>query len=159
MKKALIIIVIILAVVSAIAILFATQATPGNVLNSVRADSLEIVDGAVTVPEKYTVIDAEAFAGKGEFSRVIILGETEIGARAFYGCPNLREVTIEKDCDIKSGAFADCPALRSVTVKTAGGACAEDAFDGHGGLVISCREGSEVLEVAKIRDISFEIID
>ena len=159
MKKAIIIVGIIAAVIAAFAVFFALQATPGNVLNSVRAESLEIINGAVTVPEKYTVIDSDAFSGKGEFSAVVIKGETKIESMAFYGCPNLREVTLEKACDIGSMSFGECPSLKKVTVLSADGSCAEDAFDGHGGVTVYCREDSAALQVAKIKDLSYKIIE
>lgn len=159
MKKKIIIISAIAVIIAALAVLFALQATPSNVLNVVRVENLEIEDGVLTIPEKYTVIEAEAVAGKTDFDTVIIKGEAEIGYHAFYGCPNLREVIIEKACDIGEGAFADCPYLVKAEISSVGGSCAEDAFTGHGGLVIYCREGSEVMEIARSLDISYEIIE
>lgn len=159
MKKKVIGISAAAVILAAFVIFFALQATPSNVLNLVRAEGLAVDDGVLIIPESYTVIEAEAVAGKTDIDTVIIQGEAEIGARAFYGCPNLREVVIERACDIGEGAFADCPYLKSVTINSAEGSCAEDAFDGHGGLVMYCREGSEALEVAQRADMSYEIIE
>lgn len=159
MKKALIITGAVAAVIAAFAVFFAFQATPGDVLNSVRADGLEIVDGVVTVPEKYRVIDTDAFSGKGEFSKVVVEGEADIRAEAFSGCPSLETVELKKTCDISAKAFANCPLLKTVTIHSADGTCAADAFEGHGGVTIYCREGSEALEVAKLNDMNFKILD
>lgn len=159
MKKKIIVILVIILIVAAFTVFFALQATPGYVLNAVRADRLEIVGGVMTVPEKYKVIDSEALAGKADFNKVIIEGETKIMDSAFYGCPNLREVVIEADCDIGSRAFAACPSLKTVTVRSAGGSCADDAFEDHSGITICCKENSEVLTAAKRGDISYKIIE
>lgn len=159
MKKKLIIIGIIVAVIAALVIFFAMQATPGNVLNVVRAESLEAVNGTITIPEKYTVIDAEAFANKAEFNKVIIKGETEIRQMAFYGCQNLSEVVLESACEIGESAFANCPSLTIVEVRSPDGGCMDNAFDGHGGVTILCHEGSAALQVAQIRDLNYRIIE
>ncbi len=160
MKKKLIMAgIIVILIIAGFTVFFAFQATPGYVLNTVRAEELENADGTITVPEKYTVIDAEAFAGKADFRKVVIEGETRIMESAFYGCPNLNEVVIEDACDIDSKAFAACPSLKSVTVKSADGLCADDAFEGHGGVTVYCQEGSQVLEVAKRGDMNFKIIE
>ena len=159
MKKILIIIGIVVAIIVAFAIFFAMQATPGYVLNVVRAESLEVVNGTVTVPAKYTVIESEAFAGKIDFDSVVIEGETEIRERAFYGCPNLKEVVIKDACDIGELAFGDCPELMVVTIESVGGDCAENAFDGHGGVLIRFPADSPALFVAQANDMSYSIID
>ncbi len=159
MKKKITAAVAVAAIIAAFAIFFALQATPSNVLNFVRAENLEIVDGVMTVPAKYTVIEAEAVAGKTDFSKLIIEGETKIEYHAFYACTNLREVILENSCEIGEGAFADCPALVSASVYSVGGSCADDAFSGHGGLTIYCREGSAVEAVALKSDISCKFIE
>ena len=158
MKKKLIVIAVILAVIAAFVIFFAMQVTPGYVLNQVRAQKLEVVDGTLTIPEIYTVIDTEAFSGKIDFDSLVIKGEAEIGERAFYGCPNLREIIIEKDCEIGELAFGDCPELIVVTIESSGGSCAENAFEGHKGIMIRCPEESPALLVAQINDMSYKII-
>lgn len=145
--------------VAALVVLFASQATPKNVLNQVRASALVSGEETVTIPPEYTVIEAEAFAGIAEFSRVVITGNTEIGEQAFYGCPNLREVVIEGDCEIGDSAFASCPELKEVLITSARTTCADNAFDGHGGVLIRCPSGSRAVEVARLRDISYEIIE
>lgn len=159
MKKIVIAAVSVVLIIAAFVIFFAMQTTPGNVLNKVRAEELEVVDGTVTIPEKYTVIEEEAFAGKIDFDSVIIKGETEIGDRAFYGCPNLKEVLIEKNCDIGASAFGSCSQLMVVTIESKGGRCAENAFDGHGGVLIRCPEDSPAFIVARVKDLSYSIID
>ena len=159
MKKKILIIAIVIAIIAALVIFFAMQATPGYVLNQVRAEKLEVVDGTIIVPENYTVIDTEAFAGLAEFDSVIIRGKTEIRERAFYGCPNLSEVIIEDDCEIGELAFGDCPELIVVSFETAGGSCDESAFDGHGGVTILCHEGSGAHQVALIKDLNYKIIE
>ncbi len=156
MKKAVIISAAVVA--AALAIFFASQAVPGNVLTLPRAEQLEIKDGVLVIPEKYTEIEAEVFAGRTDFSRAEIKGEAVIGERCFYGCPNLREVIIDKSCTIGSKAFGDCSSLKSVTVSSPKSSCAKDAFDGHGGLTVHCRENSRILEAVQQRDISYKII-
>ncbi len=157
MKKVIIISVAVV-VIAALVIFFASQATPENVLTLPRAEQLEIKDGVIVISEKYTEIEAEAFAGRTDFSRVEIKGEADIGERCFYGCPNLREVITEKACVIGSQAFADCSSLKSVTVISPLSSCASDAFDGHGGLTVYCRENSLILETVQQKDISYKII-
>ncbi len=159
MKKFIIPAVCVIGIIAAFAVFFAMQTTPKNVLNPVRAQNLEIRDGVITVPEVYTLIETEAFAGKTDFNKVVVQGEAQICERAFYGCPNLRSVILEKKCEVGSMAFADCPALESVSVNSGEGSCAGDAFDGHGGLVIYCRENSEVIDVARRSDISYRVIE
>ncbi len=159
MKRKLIAAAAVAAVIGGFAVFFAFQAEPKNVLSLVRAENLEIENGVITVPERYTVIEEEAFAGKTEFNKVIIEGKAEIGKRAFYGCPNLRTVVMEQDCEIGEEAFADCSVLESVSANSGGGSCAENAFNGHGGLTIFCRSGSEILSVAQWADISYKVIE
>lgn len=158
MKKKLVIIGTVMSIAIAFAVFFAMQTTPGYVLNAVRAQKLITSGGTVTVPKKYTVIDAGAFAGLADFDKVIIEGKTKIMERAFYGCTNLSEVVIEDACDIGSKAFAACPSLKTVTISSAEGTCADDAFEGHGGVTVYCRENSPVLEVAKRSDMNFKVI-
>lgn len=145
-------------VIGALTIFFAMQATPKNVLNLVRAESLEAENGVITVPEGYTVIEDEAFAGKTDFNKVIIKGEVQIGERAFYSCTNLRSVVLEKKCDIGSEAFADCTSLESLSSNSKEGSCAENAFAGHGAITVFCHRDSDILRVAQLNDISYKII-
>lgn len=143
----------------ALIVFFAMQYTPSNVLNYVRAANLEIDDGVLTVPAKYTVIEPEALNGRIEFSAVIIEGETDIGSRAFYNCTSLSRVVIKASCDIGEEAFADCPSLKEIEVLSSGGSCADNAFSGHAGAVVSCYRGSEVWEVARRADMSVIELD
>ena len=159
MKKKLLIVGSVIFVIAGFTVFFALQATPGNVLNAVRAQKLEIVDGTLTVPEKYAVIEADTLSGMADFDKVVLRGEKRVCAEAFYGCPNLEEVTIEDACQIEERAFADCPRLKTVTANSPDVICADDAFRGHGGITIYCREDSEILAVAKRSDLSFKIID
>ncbi|MCH5188622.1 MAG: leucine-rich repeat protein [Oscillospiraceae bacterium] len=138
----------------ALVIFFAMQYTPSNILNYVRAANLEIDDGVLTVPAEYTVIEPGAFNGRIEFNTVIIEGETDIGSRAFYNCTSLSRVVIRESCDIGDEAFADCPMLKEIEVLSPGGSCADNAFNGHSGAVVSCYNGSEVWEVARRADMS-----
>ncbi len=149
----------VILLVAALAALFISQSTPGNVLNLARAEALKPVNGVLTIPEKYTVIEAEAVAGKTDFHSLVIKGEAEICYHAFYGCPSLESVVLEKTCDIGEGAFAACPMLKSVTVLSSDGRCTADAVSGHGGLTLFCRDGSDAYNAALAADISVSIID
>ena len=143
----------------ALVVFFAMQYTPSNVLNYVRAANLEIDGGVLTVPAKYTVIESGAFNGRIEFDTVIIEGKADIGSRAFYNCTSLSRVVIKESCDIGEEAFADCPMLKEIEVLSPGGSCADNAFSGHGGAVVSCYSGSEAWEVARRADMSVIELD
>lgn len=143
----------------ALIVFFAMQYTPSNVLNYVRAANLEIDDGVLTVPARYTVIEPEAFNGRIEFNTVIIEGEADIGSRAFYNCTSLIRVVIKESCNIGEEAFADCPMLKEIEILSPDGSCADNAFNGHAGAVVSCRRGSEAWEVARRADMSVIELD
>ena len=86
----------------------------------------------VKLPERMTVIEAEAFRNDISLKGKLTLpeGVTEIGDYAFAGCTELTAVTIPKNVTvIGQGAFFGCKNLR-VTVLNGDAAIAEDAFDG-----------------------------
>lgn len=153
-----IIIAAAIVILVALVVFFAMQTTPGNVLNAPRAESLEIKDGVLIIPEEYTVIDFEVFAGKIDFSRVEIKGDAELGERCFYGCPNLETVIIDGECTVGSEAFGDCGSLKSVRFNSKNAKCEDNAFNGHSGIMIYCRENSGIVDIAQKMDISYKII-
>lgn len=158
MKKKALIIIGAAVVLAATAVFFAMQYTPSYVLTVPRAEALEIVDGNLVIPEKYTVIDVEALAGRIEFTSVEIMGEAKLMERCFYGCPNLEKAVLYKNVDVGEEAFADCSSLKSVTFAAAKSDCALNAFDGHSGIVIHCVEGSKIAELAQKADITYKIL-
>ncbi len=155
MKKRIIIPVVILAVIAALAIFFSLQSTPKNVLNAPRADALYAEGGVITVPDTYTVIGAEAFAGKIDFDTVIIEGSAVIEERAFYGCPNLERVELRQTCEIGDLAFASCPMLKTVEILSADTTSAETAFDDHNGITLEFPVGSPIEELARRMDMRY----
>lgn len=146
------------AAVAALAVFFAFQYTPANVLTYARAAAMPIDGGVLTVPASYTVIEPEAFAARIEFHTVIIEGDAEIGRRAFYNCTNLSRVVIDGSCDVGEEAFADCPVLTEIVSESSEGSCADNAFAGHGGATVACPAGSAVWEVARKLDMNVKEI-
>ena len=146
-------------VLAGLIILFATQYTPKNVLNFVRAENMEGENGVLTITDDYDTIEAEAFAGRIELHTVVIKGETAIGERAFYNCTNLETVVLEQACDVSAEAFADCPRLKSIVSLSPDGTCADDAFSGHAGATVACPRDSAVWNVALRADMNLREID
>lgn len=155
MKKRIIIPVVILAIIAALAVFFALQSTPKNVLNAPRADALYAENGVITVPDTYTVIGSEAFAGKIDFDTVIIEGSAVIEERAFYGCPNLKRVELRQKCEIGDLAFASCPKLKTVEILSAETTSAETAFNDHSGITLEFPAGSPLEELARRMDMRY----